>query len=158
MPARPSAAVALLARARRLCHNLIIGAALAILSSGGAMADESSFETIDATALQALIERGVPVVDIRTAPEWRQTGVIAGASRITAFDQSGQFVTSFPEAFSAVAGPEDEVALICWTGARSDAIAAAITSKIGYTKVYNVDGGMSAWIGEGRDVEACNDC
>ncbi len=133
-------------------------AVLATVIAATAAVADPVYRTVDAAGLQALLDRGVPVVDLRTPQEWRQTGIIDGAERITAFDLRGRFVESFPDRFIAVAGPEDEVALICWTGARSRAIAEAISTRIGYTKVYNVDGGMEAWIDQGLPVEACTGC
>ncbi len=146
---------------RRQVVGLIGMFACSLLTASLAVAEETDttrYHVVDGDALAELMARGVPVVDLRTPQEWRQTGVIAGAVRITAFDDRGQFVETFPSAFAPVAGPDDEVALICWTGARSRAVATALTTQIGYATVYNAEGGMMAWLGEGRPVAACGNC
>ena len=40
--------------------------------------------------LKALFKQGTPVVDLRTAGEWRQTGVVKGSQMITLFDEQGR--------------------------------------------------------------------
>ena len=39
--------------------------------------------------LERLTALGVPLVDIRTEPEWRATGVLAGSRALTFFDAQG---------------------------------------------------------------------
>ncbi len=38
---------------------------------------------VDNDALQQLIDQGIPVIDVRTASEWQQTGVIEGSHLLT---------------------------------------------------------------------------
>ncbi len=45
---------------------------------------------IDNTELARLTASGVPLVDIRTAEEWRDTGLIAGSRLITFVDDHGR--------------------------------------------------------------------
>lgn len=135
-----------------LCFALALGAI-----SAGSRADEP-WATVDAARLQSLIDRGVPVVDLRTPGEWRDTGVIAGSRRITAFTPDGRFHADFAREFQAVAGRGDEVALICWSGARSRAVAEALSRQAGYSRVYDVAGGIARWLDEGRPVDACERC
>jgi rhodanese-related sulfurtransferase len=110
------------------------------------------FANVDNGELEALIERGVKIVDLRRADEWAQTGVIAGSQRLTAFDTRGRFNRNFPTAFQSLAKPEEEVVLICWQGHRSAAIANMLSEQAGYTKVYNVTDGIQEWIKDGKPV------
>ena len=113
---------------------------------------------IDTRQLAEMLDRGVPVVDVRTPEEWRQTGIIDGSVLITAFDSQGRFDPSFPEKFAAVAESGDEVAIICRTGNRSSVISRALTQQAGYTQVYNVDGGIVDWLAGGRATTPCTSC
>jgi rhodanese-related sulfurtransferase len=108
---------------------------------------------VDAEGLEQLIARGVPVVDIRTAPEWHQSGSVPGAWRITAIDPQGRPVEDFAARLAKVAGPDREVALICRTGARSRAVSHMLAERHGYSRLYNVVGGFSRWAADGRPVE-----
>ncbi len=108
---------------------------------------------VDNETLAGLMAKGVPVVDIRTPPEWKQTGVLAGSHTIMAFDDKGRLAPDFVQRLAQVAGPDDEVALICRTGNRTRTISQALARQLGYRRIYNVEKGIKAWIAEGRPVE-----
>ena len=110
------------------------------------------FANVDNGALEALLEKGVKIVDLRRPDEWAQTGVIAGSERLTAFDSHGQFVRSFPSAFQGLVEPDEEVVVICWQGNRSAAVANMLAEQGGYTKVYNVTDGIRKWLEDGKPV------
>ncbi|MDH3335545.1 MAG: FKBP-type peptidyl-prolyl cis-trans isomerase, partial [Rhodospirillaceae bacterium] len=111
-----------------------------------------NYTNIDNNELKKLLKRGVPIIDIRTAREWSETGVIDGAKKITSFDDSGRYVQTFLDDLSKVAGKDDEVILICRTGNRTAAIAQALSDRAGYKKVYNVKDGMVNWMKENNPV------
>jgi rhodanese-related sulfurtransferase len=104
------------------------------------------YTNIDNTALKALLKKGTKIIDIRRKDEWAKTGVVAGSTRLTAFDGRGNFVRSFPNALRELAGPDEEIILICRTGNRSSVLANMLTEQAGYTKVYNVTDGIVKWI------------
>jgi rhodanese-related sulfurtransferase len=114
---------------------------------------QAPYANIDNAQLQALMDRGVPVVDIRTAPEWKETGTLKGAHRVTAFDERGRGTPDFTARLAEIAKPGDEVVLICRSGNRTRVVAEALTKQMGYTRVYNVDKGIRPWLAEGRPVE-----
>jgi len=105
-----------------------------------------NFTNIDSRKLKQMIAKGVPVVDLRRLDEWNDTGVIKGANLIMAFDANGRLQANFLREFQKVAGLNDEVILICRSGARSSKISNALANNKGYTKIYNVEGGMNQWI------------
>jgi len=111
------------------------------------------YGNIDSSKLTEMMARGVPVVDLRRADEWVGTGVIKDAKLITAFDQSNRLQADFLPMFQAVAGQGDEVIVICRSGMRSSRIANALANNKGYSKIYNVQGGMNQWIKDGGAVE-----
>ncbi|MCX7141812.1 MAG: rhodanese-like domain-containing protein [Proteobacteria bacterium] len=103
--------------------------------------------------LKALIKQGTPVVDLRTAGEWRQTGVVKGSQMITLFDEQGRAdPAAWARQVDKVAAADKPVILICRTGNRSG-VAAQMLDKAGRKgKVYNVKAGIVTWLGEGQAV------
>lgn len=110
------------------------------------------YANIDNSALKALLKRGTKIVDIRRQDEWDKTGVIKGSQRLTAFDGKGNFVRGFPESLKKIAGPGEDVILICRTGNRSSVLANMLAEQAGYTKVYNVTDGIVKWLKDGNTV------
>ena len=110
---------------------------------------------IDARQLEQLAAQGVPVIDIRTEPEWRATGVLAGSRALTFFDAQGRAdPASWLRRAQAFAPPEKPVILICRSGNRSRAAAQVLSREAGYVRVYNVSRGVQGWAGERRPLVA----
>ena len=84
------------------------------------------------------------IVDIRTPSEWQETGIIAGAKTIT-FDPSNK--SAFLDELAKAVDIKKPIALVCRSGRRSTAAAAAIDSTD--LKIINLDGGMSSLIEQG---------
>ena len=105
--------------------------------------------------LERLLAQGVPVVDIRTEPEWRATGVLAGSRALTFFDAQGR---ADPDAWlkraEAFAPSGQAIVLICRSGSRSRSAAEYLERQGRYAKVYNVTRGVQGWAGEGRPFVA----
>lgn len=105
----------------------------------------------------------VTLIDIRTPPEWRQTGVAEGALRIDMRDPKDPdgFATRI---LAAVDGDRNApIALICRTGNRTTHMQNALIDR-GFTRVFNVKEGMAGsgagpgWVKRGLPVEACRQC
>ena len=108
---------------------------------------------INNNELKQLIADGIPVIDIRTAPEWRQTGVVEGSHLITFFDEKGRFdLNTWLAELSKVAGKEQAFILICRSGNRTGRISQFLDEKLGYTQVINVKKGIRDWIKTGNPV------
>lgn len=109
---------------------------------------------IDNAALERLRQQGVPVVDIRTEAEWRDTGIVPGSHLLTLFDASGR---ADPERWlaqlSRIAKPEQPLILICRSGNRTRT-AARLLDKQGYRTIHNVQHGIQAWQAERRPLQA----
>jgi rhodanese-related sulfurtransferase len=110
------------------------------------------FSELDNRGLAEMIAKGVKVVDIRRPEEWRQTGVVEGSHLLTAFDQFGRVVQSFPAAFQDLVAKDEPVVLICRTGSRTATLARALAEQLHYQKLYNVTDGITRWIAEGQVV------
>ncbi len=108
---------------------------------------------IDNAALEQLIAEGVPVIDIRRAEEWQQTGVVKGSHLITFFDKKGHYdVAAWLNKLAPIAGKDQPFILICRTGNRTGTVSNFLDRKLGYTKVYNVQKGITDWIAKGKPV------
>ncbi|MCY4429001.1 MAG: rhodanese-like domain-containing protein [Rhodospirillales bacterium] len=106
---------------------------------------------IDSAVLERLVASGVPVIDIRTPEEWRETGVIEGSYLQTFFDEQGRYdARAWMAAIESIAASDQPVVLICRSGGRSSAVGRLLTKQFDYRRVYNVHAGIAQWIAEGR--------
>jgi rhodanese-related sulfurtransferase len=111
---------------RRSLLWLIVLLALVIAACGGS--DKTTYTTLSP----------------QKAYEWATTGIPAGAALIPL----PQFEQRAPQEL-----PKDKpIYVICNSGNRST-VASAILIKDGYKKVYNIDGGIQAWLRAGLPVE-----
>lgn len=101
----------------------------------------------------AELERGgVLLVDVREAAERDEAGVIAGA--IHAPRGMLEFLADPTSPYHhAELQPERRIILQCASGGRS-ALAAETLARLGYDDVGHLDGGLRAWVAEGRPVQA----
>jgi rhodanese-related sulfurtransferase len=102
------------------------------------------FSRIDVSEARQLLQRDdVALVDVREPHEWDE-GHVAGATLVpvnSIFANKDQL----PEG--------KELIFICRTGARS-ALAAEMAAALGVdTSLYNLEGGILAWIEAGEPVE-----
>ena len=91
---------------------------------------------------KAFVASKTPIVDIRTAPEWRETGLIKGAIPITFFRRDGSYdARAFLRELNKKVDTSKPFALICHTGSRTAVVSAWLAKELGY-KVINLKGGM----------------
>lgn len=108
---------------------------------------------IDNAELASLSASGVPVIDVRTAPEWEETGILAGSHLLTYFDEHGNADPAMWLAkVKAFAKPSDPVIVMCRSGNRTKKVSQFLSEQAGYAKVYNVKHGMRDWLKDGRPV------
>jgi len=93
------------------------------------------------------------IVDIRTEPEWVQTGIVPGCKTITFFEMDGSYdAEGFMKAMDELGGKEQEIGLICRTGSRTAQVANFLKQK-GYN-VKNLAGGVMKLMSEGYELSA----
>jgi rhodanese-related sulfurtransferase len=129
---------------RRSLLWLTIVLALVIAACGGS--DKTTYTTLSPQKAYDRLNKSTDavIVDVRNPDEWATTGVPAGAALIPL----PQFEQRAPQEL-----PKDKpIYVICNSGNRST-VASAILIKDGYQKVYNVDGGIQAWLRAGLPVE-----
>ena len=108
---------------------------------------------IDNAELAQLMKSGVPVIDIRTQPEWEDTGVLAGSKLLTFFDERGRAdPAGWLEKLKPMIKPGDPVVVICRSGNRTKPVSQLLAQQAGYAKIYNVKSGMKGWLGSGGTV------
>ncbi len=109
-----------------------------------------SYITLDVNAALERFnaEEDAVIVDVREPNEWAATGVPQGATLIPLRTITG--VQS-----GAVDGlPKDKpIYVICNSGNRSR-VAAEHLINLGYGPVYNIDGGIQAWLSQNLPVES----
>lgn len=106
------------------------------------MAEETATGTeISAERVAELVDGGASVVDVRRPYEW-EAGRIPGATNIEMNDLSA----------SSESVPRDRpVVFYCRTGSRSGLAAAAF--REGGWEAYNLEGGVTAWAEDGRELD-----
>jgi rhodanese-related sulfurtransferase len=111
-------------------------------------------------AVAAVAAGKITLIDIRTPPEWKETGVAKGARLLNMLHPQGApgFTTALLE---QVKGDKNApIALICRTGNRTTQVQRYLQSQ-GFTQVYNVKEGMAGsgagpgWVKRGLPVESC---
>ncbi|NOY12344.1 MAG: rhodanese-like domain-containing protein [Deltaproteobacteria bacterium] len=110
---------------------------------------------IDNTQLQKLLAQQVPLVDVRTAPEWTETGVIKGSHLLTFFAADGSYdARAWLAELAPIAGKNDPLILICRTGHRSGVVSKFLDQQVGYKTIYNVRKGILSWLDKGNPTVA----
>ena len=110
------------------------------------------YSNIDPAALKKLLAKGTKIIDLRRPEEWKETGILPGSYKLTAFDNTGRFIRTFPAGLRKVVGRNEPVILICRSGNRSSVIANMLVEQAGYLEVYNVAGGIVKWMKDGHAV------
>jgi len=116
-------------------------------SPDGAATTTAAYQTVDVqTANDALSSNAdAQLLDVREPSEWAETGVVRGAVLVPLGEVESRA--------SAGLAKDQPVYVMCRTGHRSR-IASETLVGLGYTQVYNVDGGITAWLDAGLPVEA----
>lgn len=92
------------------------------------------------------------IVDIRTEPEWQETGVVKDSILITFFDTIGRYdENKFINELNKHVSKDEEFAIICRTGNRTTSVGKFL-SDFGY-KVINLDGGVVSLANQGYEFQ-----
>lgn len=106
----------------------------------------SGWVTVDVeTAYEALSSNeGAQLVDVREPEEWAETGVPQGAGLVPLADLESRAASEL--------AADRPVYVICRSGNRSQT-GSDILVGLGFAEVYNVDGGINAWLAAGLPVD-----
>lgn len=126
----------------RVCLALLL-TALLVIGAAGCGDDITVRATparndVTSVELQTMMADGKPLVllDVRSAGEYA-AGHIDGSINVQ---------LSALKTWADTQAPRTRIACICWSGARSRAAADQLIA-MGFTDVYNLDGGLSVWPG-----------
>jgi len=94
-----------------------------------------------------LINKNVPIIDIRRSDEWRDTGIIKGSILLTFFDKKGNSnIEKWLSKLKKIAREGDPLIIICRSGRRSAIVSKFLNEQENYTNVFNASGGILSWI------------
>ena len=97
--------------------------------------------------IMSLMQSGVPIIDIRRAEEWSDTGVIKQSNLLTFFDKQGKHnIDKWLPELKKIVKEGDPVIIICRSGKRSGIVSKFLDEQADFTSVYNASGGMLSWI------------
>lgn len=90
----------------------------------------------------SLIANKVPIVDIRTVGEWKETGIVKGSIPIQFFNERGQYnIPEFLKELNAKVDTSKEFALICRTGSRTKMVGVFLSDELKY-RIIDIQGGI----------------
>ncbi|OIP05632.1 MAG: hypothetical protein AUJ97_00425 [Bacteroidetes bacterium CG2_30_32_10] len=106
--------------------------------------NKSVIEDVNVEKFSTLIaEKKVQLLDVRTPEEW-QEGIINEAIKMNYYDDN------FSEQLKTL-NKNEPIYVYCKSGNRSRK-AATQMEEMGFTKIYNLVGGFSAWRGAAKNV------
>ncbi len=106
-------------------------------------------EVQNVTVTQDFLKKNIPIIDVRTPGEWKETGIVKGAHTIMFFDDRGAYnVNAFLKQLNKEVDTDKPFALICRTGSRTTMISDFLDKELGY-KVINLKGGMMELMRQG---------
>ena len=112
----------------------------------------ADFKTIDVAEFEKLQKEGVPVIDIRTEQEWKDTGIIEGSHKITFFNDKGQPLLAdwFFEVGHLITDKKEPFIIYCAHASRSKSLGEGLV-HMGFENVYELkDGIENGWIKAGK--------
>lgn len=111
---------------------------------------------VTSAELQEMIDRGVPVIDIRTPQEWQQTGVIPESKTLMFFDSKGNYNTAnWLASFRLLVTDENKpFVLVCRSGNRTGKVGKFLAYQMKMSQVYHLEGGINDWRRQQRQVTA----
>jgi len=124
----------------------IVAVIIMLISCNSNQAQQTGpvIENVDATAFKVLVDAGKGIIlDVRT-PEEVSEGYINNASTINLYDDDFNAKINLIQ-------KDRQIYVYCASGGRS-AEAAELLKKNGFSKVFNLNGGMSEWKNNGFAV------
>jgi rhodanese-related sulfurtransferase len=115
----------------------------------------ADFKSISVSELEELSKKGVPIIDIRTPGEWRETGVVPNSKKIMFFDERGNYnLMQWMGEFEKVVKSKDEpFVLVCRTASRTKMVGKFLSEQAGYKNVKELRGGITNWIRHGKPTQ-----
>ncbi len=91
---------------------------------------------------QKMLDSKIPIVDIRTPPEWKETGLLKGSIPIMFFNEQGGYdVNGFLTELNKKVDTTKPFALICRTASRTKIVGDFLSKQLHYD-VIDLAGGI----------------
>ena len=113
---------------------------------------EPGYSEINSKDLINKQKEGFLIIDIRTAKERKNTGIIKDSIEMTAFNLNGNFNPNFLKDYQQIANKNDHVVFISNEGEVSSILANGFVEQLGSKNMYTLIGGIQNWIKEGREL------
>ncbi|HIP61425.1 MAG TPA: rhodanese-like domain-containing protein [Sulfurovum sp.] len=113
----------------------------------------AGFGEVDIKQFEQLRAKGVPVIDIRTPQEWKQTGIIKGSHMMMFFDERGQAHAQkwMSDLKKITTDKNTPLIIYCAHANRTKVLGKWLTDEMGYKNVYELEGGIAyGWIDKGQ--------
>ncbi len=114
----------------------------------------ADFKDVGVDELTKLMQKNVPIIDIRTPGEWRETGVIKGSHKLMFFnDRGGYDIDKWMSEFNKIVKDKDQpFVLVCRTASRTKMVGRFLSGQMGYKNVLELKGGITNWIRHHKEV------
>jgi rhodanese-related sulfurtransferase len=98
--------------------------------------------------------KGALIVDIRTAEEWKSTGIIADSAKLTYFDKNGAYDKNawLKQLAGLRKSPDQPIVLVCRSGNRSGIVGKELAQEPGMDTVYHLEKGLRQWTAENKGL------
>ena len=124
--------------------NLIALLILVLLNSAHLFAE---IYEVNNEKIKLLLEKNVPVIDIRTEGEWYDIGVIKSSHLLTFFDKDGNYdFSKWMIKVGEIANENGPVVIICRSGRRSRIVSNMIIKENSEYLIYHATNGIKSWI------------
>tara|TARA_B100000579_G_C22612443_1_gene747907 strand:- start:373 stop:837 length:465 start_codon:yes stop_codon:yes gene_type:complete len=102
---------------------------------------------VNNSEIKALVNKGVPLIDIRTEGEWYQTGIINKSRLLTFFDKNGNYnLKEWSSKLEKITKRDEPLIIICRSGRRSRIVVNLLKEKELYSNIYHATNGIISWI------------
>lgn len=112
----------------------------------------ADFTTLSVEQVQAKIEQGVAIIDVRRQDEYDQYGVIPNSHKMPFFDKNGQYNLQawLSDLAKAVPNQDTPFVLVCAYANRTKTIGRFLHAKTGYKNIFELAGGINGgWLKQG---------
>ena len=97
--------------------------------------------------IKKLLEREVPLIDIRTKGEWYETGVINNSHLVTFFEKDGSYdLKKWMIEVGEITNEYGPIIIICRSGRRSRIVSNMIIKDNAEYLIYHATNGIKSWI------------
>lgn len=126
-----------------------------ILAFLPALLNAAELGNLSPQQLQEMQSSNPLIIDIRTAREWEDTGIIAGSHKLEFFNEDGKFDSEqwLAQLKQLQQSPDQPVVLVCRSGNRSAMVGNFLAQKQGMEKVFHLQNGIKSWIKSGKAID-----